>query len=81
MYLSYVLSSQVCGGDHVSARVDQTLGLVLVRDEADHAVAHEVASDRVAAEAGHVRAQNTQNLVQELLDKCRQASGLTKVII
>ena len=69
LFLLY-LSGQVCRSDHVSARVDQTLGLVLVRDEADHAVAHEVASDRVAAEAGHVRAQNAQNLVQELLDKC-----------
>ena len=74
------LSGEVCCCDHVAARVDQTLGLVLVRDEADHAVAHEVASDRVAAEAGHVRAQNTQNLVKELLDKCRQTAGLTKVI-
>ena len=74
------LSGEVGGCDHVSARVDQTLGLVLVRHEAHHAVAHEVASDRVPAEAGHVRAQNTKNLVEELLDKCRQAAGLTKVL-
>ena len=79
-YLCF-LSGEICGGDHVAPRVDQTLGLVLVRDEADHAVAHEVARDRVTAQAGHVRAQNAQDLVEELLDKCGQASGLTKTIL
>ena len=72
LYLFYIIlfGWHVGGADHVSARVDEALGLVLVRDEADDAVAHEVGRDRVAAEAGHVRSEDAQDLVEELLDKC-----------
>ena len=62
--------------DNISASVDETLGLVLVRDVADDAVGHEVGGDRVTTKTGHVRPQDTENLIQELLDKCGQTSHL-----
>ena len=72
LYLLYsiLFGWHVGGADHVPSCVDEALGLVLVRDEADDAVAHEVGCDRVAAEAGHVRSEDAQDLVEELLDKC-----------
>ena len=75
------LSGEVCRSDHVSARVDQTLGLVLVGNMADDAVGHEVGGDGVATETGDVRPQDAKNLIQELLDKCGQTSHLNFCIL
>ena len=71
-----ILFANICDIDNISPSVDQTLGLVLVRNMADDAVGHKVGGDGVATETGDVRPQDAKNLIQELLDKCGQTSHL-----
>ena len=76
-----ILFANISDIDNISPSIDQTLGLVLVRNVADDAVGHEVGSDGVATETGDVRPQDAKNLIQELLDECGQTSHLNFCIL
>ena len=55
--------------DDVTAHVDEALGLVAVREVVDDAVGEEVRRDGVTTKTAHVRPQNTENFIEELLDE------------
>ena len=62
--------------DDVPAHVDEALGLVAVGEVVDDAVGEEVGGDGVAPETSNVGPEDTEDLVEELLDKGRQAAVL-----
>ena len=79
--ITMILFANISDIDNISPSIDQTLGLVLVRNMADDAVGHEVGGDGVTTETGDVRPQDAKNLIQELLDKCGQTSHLNFCIL
>ena len=53
----------------VAPDIDEALGLVAVREVVDDAVGEEVRRHGVTTKTAHVRPQNTENFIEELLDE------------
>ena len=53
----------------VAADIDEALCLVAVREVVDDAVGEEVRRHGVTTKTAHVRPQNTENFIEELLDE------------